>query len=108
MRPPYSIFATVRASTDEENRLKNGINVSDKVDCSGACSLDGGMRGIFIGGKVSASGAIDITGPVEIVGPIKSSGRIHIRSGGEKAPLKLGSRVECSGACLIEGNVETT
>ncbi len=88
-------------------RLKNGISVADKVDCSGACSLDGGSRGIFVGGKVNASGAIDITGRVEIVGPIKSSGRIRIQSGGEKALMRLGSKVECSGACIIEGNVET-
>lgn len=88
-------------------RLSNGIHVTDKVDASGAISLDGGARGIFVGGKVDASGSIDITGNVVVVGAIKSSGKIRIRAGNQMQAMKLGTKVECYGGCTIEGHVES-
>ena len=93
-------------------RLSNGINVTEKVDASGAISLNGGERGIFVGGKVSSSGAIDIVGKVEILGPIKASGAIRIRSAeakgdGKQVKMKLGTKVEASGSVRVEGNVES-
>jgi len=93
-------------------RLSNGINVTEKVDASGAISLNGGERGIFVGGKVSSSGAIDIVGKVEILGPIKASGAIRIRSAeakgdGKQVKMKLGTKVEASGSVSVEGNVES-
>jgi predicted acyltransferase (DUF342 family) len=85
-------------------RIQNGVRVEEKVDASGSLSIDGGEQGVSIAGKVAASGNIEITGWVEIGGDVKSNGQVKIRSFKGKM-VKVGGKIDCSGGCLIEGDM---
>lgn len=86
-------------------RLQNGVRVGEKVDASGSINLNGGEQGISIAGKVSASGHVEITGWVEVGGDVKSSGHIKIQSFDSRGLVKIGGKIDCSGACIIEGDM---
>lgn len=113
----FFIFCFVtprRICSDTPTSLSNGIHISEKLDASGAVSLNGGERGVFISGKVSSAGAIDITGRVEVVGSIKASGSVRIRStageskeksDGKRVVMMLGTKVEASSVSM-EGDIE--
>lgn len=38
---------------------------------------------------------------------MKSSGQVKIRSFKDKGTVKIGGKIDCSGGCLIEGDMTT-
>lgn len=72
-------------------------------------TLEGGVLGIQIQGKVSSSSTISINGWVEIAGDVKTSGQVKIRStnGKEDGMVKIGGKIDCNGGCVIEGDMVT-